>query len=163
MSLVAFKNELVEKYGITGASAVLVIRAIEKEKVREVDLTTITEMWNNTYRELSFRNSAPNNGCVFRSFAGLIFRGQIKFRREISIKDVYTFGKNYNYVKTAINILKSDYDHKWPQTLKVAELWKQVFMQLKKREIAHNSQLHVLKALVENGMIELVGDYQIHS
>jgi hypothetical protein len=115
MSLVAFKNELVEKYGITGASAVLVIRAIEKEKVREVDLTMITEMWNNAYRELSFRNSVPNNGCVFRAFAGLIFSGQIKFRHEISIKDVYTFGKNYNYVKTAINILKSDYDSKWPQ------------------------------------------------
>jgi|Laugresp1bdmlbsn_1035097.scaffolds.fasta_scaffold00057_17 hypothetical protein len=135
------------------ASAVLVIRAIEKEKVHEVDLTMITEMWNNTYRELSFRNSAPNNGCVFRSFTGLIFRGQIKFRHEISIKDGYTFGKNYNYVKTAITILKSNYDSKWPKTLKVPELWKQVFKQLKKPEMAHNSQLHVLKAVVENGKI----------
>jgi hypothetical protein len=150
-------NELVERYGFYGASAVLVIQKIEIEKILELDLSTITELWNKTYRELTFHHSAPKNGCAFQSFVGLIFRGHVKFSQEITIKESYSYSKNYDYVKTAISILKSDYDNRWPQDLLVSELWKQVFVKLNRREIAHNLQLHVLKALVENGMIGRVG------
>jgi hypothetical protein len=147
------KYELQKEYGLPGATAVLVIKKIENDKLEIVNLPMITELWNKTYRELSFQNSTPNNGSVLKAFAGLIFRGHVKFSQEISIKESYTLGKNYNYVKTAISILKSDYDNTWPSDLKVPELWSKVFMKLNMREIAHNSQLHVLKALVENGMI----------
>jgi hypothetical protein len=157
MSLEESKNELVEKYGLYGASAVLVVQKIENDRILELDLSTITELWNKTYRELTSRNSMPKNGCVFQSFVSLILRGHVKFNRDISIKETCTFGKNYDYVKATINILKSDYGSRWPNTLKAPELWKEVFLKLKRREIAHNLQLHVLKALVENGMIGGLG------
>jgi hypothetical protein len=153
MDLEKSKYELQKEYGLPGATAVLVIHTIENEKINGVDLLLITELWNKIYKELSFKNSTPNNGSVLKAFAGLIFQGNVKFRHEISIKEWYTLGKNYKYVKTAISILKSDYDNTWPNELKIPELWSQVFIKLNKREIAHNSQLHVLKALVESGRI----------
>jgi hypothetical protein len=157
MKLEKSKYELQKEYGLPGATAVLVIQTIEREKLREVDLPVITELWNRIYRELSFKYSTPKNGCVFQSYAGLIFCGHVKMDDTISIKKGYAFGRNYEYVKTAIGILKSDYDSKWPLDLKVNNLWNQVFDKLKKRRIAHNSQLHVLKALIENGRLETFG------
>ena len=147
------KPELVRDYGLPGATAVLVIRTIEEEKLSDIDKSTIAQYWILKYQELSSKNTEPELKCDFQSFAGLIFRGQIKFRHEISIKDVYTFGKNYNYVKTAINILKRDYDSTWPDYLTVPELWELVFKELNRDSINYSSQLHVLKALVENGMV----------
>lgn len=157
MNLEKSKYELQKEYGIPGATAVLVIRTIEKEKLSEVDLPVINDLWNKIYRDMSFRNLAPRNGCVFQSYAGLIFYGHVRMGEMISLKKGYSFGRNYEYVKTAIGILKSDYDNKWPKTLKPGDLWIQVLDKLKKRRIAHNSQLHVLKALIENGRIEAVG------
>ena len=154
MSLGESKNELVEKYGLYGASAVIVIQRIENDRIRELDLATITELWNNTFRELSSRNSMPKNGCVFQCFAGLVFRGHVKFSDQITIKEELPFSKNYEYVKAAISILESDYNNKWPSDRNEHKLWSQVFVKLKRREIAYNLQLHVLKALVENEMIE---------
>jgi predicted transcriptional regulator len=148
------KFELRKEYGLPGATAVLVIQMIEKNQVEEVDLPMIIELWKKIYRELSIKNTTPKNGCVFQSYAGLIFCGHVKIDEMISIKKGYSFGRNYEYVKTAIGILKSDYDNKWPQTLKATDLWNQVFDILKKRRIAHNSQLHILKALIENDLIE---------
>jgi hypothetical protein len=140
------KNELVEIHGLPGATAVLVIQMIENEKLSKVDPLMITEMWNKTYKELSVKNSKPRNACVFHSYLGLIFRGHVKIGDMISINKRYSFGINYQYVKTAIDILKTDYDHMWPSNLKPKQLWKEVFQKLKMKEIAYNSQLHVLKA-----------------
>jgi hypothetical protein len=153
MNLVKTKFELQKEFGLPRATSVLVIQTIENEKVKKVDLLTVTKMWNEIYRELSFNNSTPMKGSVFQSYAGLVFYGQVKMCCEISIETGYSFGRNYEYIKTAIGILKSNYDHRWPSELKASELWDKVFDKLKRKRIAHNSQLNVLKALIKNDLI----------
>jgi hypothetical protein len=148
------KYELQKEYGLPGATAVLVIQSIEKNQVVEVDLPMITELWKKIYRELSIKNTTPKNRCVFQSYAGLIFCGHVKMDDMISIKKGYSFGRNYKYVQTAIGILKSDYNNKWPKSLKPKHLWKEVFEKLNRNQITYNSQVHILKALIENGRIE---------
>lgn len=151
------KPKLVRDYGLPGATAVLVIRTIEEEKLSDIDKSTIAQYWILKYQELSSKNTEPELKCDFKSFVELILHGHIKFNHEISFKEADNYGKNYNYVRIAINILKRDYGHKWPKTLRVPELWKKVFIELNRDSISYSSQLHVLKALVENGMVDLVG------
>lgn len=153
MSIEECPNELLKKYGLPGATAVLVIQSIQNEKLSELDLVTITELWDKKYKELSKKKSSLKAGCVILAFAGLIFHGHVKFRDKITIKGEFPFSKNYDYVKTAISILESDYDNEWPSTLKIRELWTQVFATLNRRQSANNSQLHMLKALIDSGLI----------
>lgn len=154
MSLGALKDELVEKYGITGASAVLVIRAIEEEKLSEIEKSKIAILWRSKYMELSSNNTDPDLTCKFQSLAGLVFNGHIKFKHKISFNEADNYSQNYKYLNTAINIIKGEYGCRWPNDLKDTELWKKVFIELKRDPISYNSQSHVLKALVENDMIE---------
>jgi hypothetical protein len=150
------KNELVEIHGLPGAIAVLVIKTIENEKLNEVDLTKIKELWILKYQELTSSNNILHLKCDFHAFKDLIFQGDINMGKMILNKKTYCVGDNYLYVKTAIGILKADYNHMWPSNLKPKQLWKEVFQKLKMKEVAYNSQLHVLKALIENGRIETV-------
>jgi hypothetical protein len=147
-------HELVRNYGMPGATAVAVIRTIEEERLSEIDKSKIAILWRSKYIELSSNNTDPGLTCKFQSLAGIILNGHIKFKHEVSIIEADNYGKNYNYVKIAINILKRDYGSRWPDKLKETELWGKVFTELKRDPISYNSQLHVLKALVENGMIE---------
>jgi hypothetical protein len=156
MNLERSNNVLVKKHGLTGAISIEVIRIIELERLSEVDLFIIKGLWKKVHKKLSIKKSHTHFDCAFQAFAGLFFFRHIKLREGISIKKSYPFGRSYKYVLTAICILKADYDNIWPQSLKATDLWNQVFDKLNKRRIAYNSQLHVLKALIENDLIELI-------
>lgn len=149
-----FNLMLVNLYGLPAATALRVVQRIENGEQTEIDLQTIETMWNDCYIALSPSGKPHKNACVFQTFIGLLFHNHIIFSDRIKIKNELIRGKNYDYVKTAIDVLEKNFDETWPPHLSIQILWNIILYKHRILRKSYNYQLHILKVLIEHDLIK---------
>lgn len=115
------------------------LESMEKEKQEEINLG---DLWKEKCKENEFKEASIKKGCPRLAFIGLCENNLIK---DIEVKNSYKESLNRNYAVEAVKVLKND---KRNYTSK--ELWEEIGNKDKK----HNSQMDVVLALWEKGMIE---------
>ena len=115
------------------------LQSMEKEEQKKIDLG---DLWKEKCKENEFKEASIKKGCPRLAFIGLCEKNLIK---DIEIKNSNKESLNKNYAIEAVKVLKND---KRNYTSK--ELWKKIGNKDKK----HNSQMNIVLALWEKGMIE---------
>ncbi|MGL5149099.1 MAG: DUF6979 family protein [Clostridium sp.] len=115
------------------------LQNMKKEEQKKIDLGNL---WKEKYKENEFKESSIKKVCSRLAFIGLCENNLIK---GIEIKNSDKESLNKNCAVKAVKILKNDNRH---YTSK--ELWEEIGNKDKK----HNSQMNIVLALWEKGMIE---------
>lgn len=115
------------------------LQSMEKEEQKKIDLG---DLWKEKCKENEFKEASIKKGCPRLAFIGLCEKNLIK---DIEIKNSNKESLNKNYAIEAVKVLKND---KRNYTSK--ELWEKIGNKDKK----HNSQMNIVLALWEKGMIE---------
>ncbi len=151
-----YNLELLNQYGLPAATAYRVIQQMENSTQTEFDLKIIEALWNKNYRQLSPKGKQSQNACFFQTFVGLVFNGHIKFSDKIKLREEKINGKNYQYVKTGIEVLENNFDNCWHPFISIPTLWKIILHKHGIKRKAYNYQLHILKVLIEHDLIKLI-------
>lgn len=115
------------------------LQNMEKEKQEEINLG---DLWKEKCEKNEFKEASIKKGCPRLAFIGLCENNLVK---DIEVKNSNKESLNKNYAVEAVKVLKND---KRNYTSK--ELWEEIGNKDKK----HNSQMNVVLALWEKGMIE---------
>lgn len=115
------------------------LKNMKKEEQKKIDLG---DLWKEKCKENEFKEASIKKGCPRLAFIGLCENNLIK---DIEVKNSNKESLNKNYVVEAVKVLKND---KRNYTSK--ELWEEIGNKDKK----HNSQMNIVLALWEKGMIE---------
>lgn len=115
------------------------LQSMEKEEQKKIDLG---DLWKEKCKENEFKEASIKKGCPRLAFIGLCEKNLIK---DIEIKNSDKESLNKNYAVEAVKVLKNN---KKNYTSK--ELWEEIGNKDKK----HNSQMDIVLALWEKGMIE---------
>jgi hypothetical protein len=147
---------LLNKYGLPAATAYRVIQEMENSNQSEFDMFMIESIWIKNYCQLSPKGKHPQNSCFFQTFIGLVFNGHIKFSDKIKLREEKINGKNYQYVKTGIEVLENNFNCYWHPFINIPTLWKIILYKHGIKRKAYNYQLHILKVLIDHDMIYLI-------
>jgi hypothetical protein len=147
---------LINQYGLPAATAYRVIQEMENSNHSEFDMLIIKSLWNKNYSQLSPKGKQPQNACFFQTFIGLVFNGHINFSDKIKLREEKINGKNYQYVKTGIEVLENNFNCCWYPFIGVPTLWKIILYKHGIKRKAYNYQLHILKVLIEHDKIQLI-------
>lgn len=115
------------------------LQSMKKEEQKKIDLG---DLWKEKCKKNEFREATIKKGCPRLAFIGLCENNLIK---GIEIKNSDKESLNKNYAVEAVKVLKNN---KKNYTSK--ELWEEIGNKDKK----HNSQMNIVLALWEKGMIE---------
>lgn len=115
------------------------LKNMKKEEQKKIDLG---DLWKEKCKENEFKEASIKKGCPRLAFIGLCENNLIK---DIEVKNSNKDSLNKNYAVEAVKVLKND---KRNYTSK--ELWEEIGNKDKK----HNSQMNIVLALWEKGMIE---------
>ncbi len=122
----------INKYGLTA------LKSLRNYK----DSYSLIEIWFQSAKEIIKTKSAQEKGCPKNTFFGLCEEGLVK---GIPKGDYTKSVKNKEYALKAIEILRKNTE----TTFSPIELWRKLELGDKK----HNSQMDVVLALWENGLI----------
>lgn len=127
------------KYAKVAIEVAEELQSMKKEEQKKIDLG---DLWKEKCKENEFKEASIKKGCPRLAFIGLCENNLIK---GIEIKNSDKESLNKNYAVEAVRVLKND---KRNYTSK--ELWEEIGNKDKK----HNSQMNIVLALWEKGMIE---------
>lgn len=127
------------KYAKVAIEVAEELQSMKKEEQKKIDLG---DLWKEKCKENEFKEASIKKGCPRLAFIGLCENNLIK---GIEIKNSDKESLNKNYAVEAVKVLKND---KKNYTFK--ELWEEIGNKDKK----HNSQMNIVLALWEKGMIE---------
>lgn len=132
------KTSIYNKYGLAAKEAVL-------------QGGNPVESWEMVVNDIFYTESSRTKGCPKNAFLGLCEAGLVKGVKPGSYFKSNKPNLNKQYAITAVKLLIVD-----PKISK-KELWEKVKGELNLGEKRHNSQMDVVLALWENGVIELDG------
>lgn len=127
------------KYAKVAIEVAEELQSMKKEEQKKINLG---DLWKEKCKENEFKEASIKKGCPRLAFIGLCENNLIK---DIEIKNSNKESLNKNYAVEAVKVLKNnkrDYTSK--------ELWEEIGNKDKK----HNSQMNIVLALWEKGMIE---------
>lgn len=127
------------KYAKVAIEVAEELQSMEKEEQKKIDLG---DLWKEKCKKNEFKEASIKKGCPRLAFIGLCENNLIK---DIEVKNSNKESLNKNYAIEAVKVLKND---KRNYTSK--ELWEKIGNKDKK----HNSQMNIVLALWEKGMIE---------
>lgn len=127
------------KYAKVAIEVAEELQSMKKEEQKKIDLG---DLWKEKCKENEFKEASIKKGCPRLAFIGLCENNLIK---DIEVKNSNKESLNKNYVVEAVKVLKND---KRNYTSK--KLWEEIGNKDKK----HNSQMDIVLALWEKGMIE---------
>lgn len=127
------------KYAKVAIEVAEELQSMKKEEQKKINLG---DLWKEKCKENEFKEASIKKGCPRLAFIGLCENNLIK---GIEIKNSNKESLNKNYAIEAVKVLKND---KRNYTSK--ELWEEIGNKDKK----HNSQMNIVLALWEKGMIE---------
>ncbi|MGL4874466.1 MAG: DUF6979 family protein [Cetobacterium sp.] len=116
------------------------LQGMEKEKQKEINLGNL---WKEKCKENEFKEASIKKGCPRLAFVGLCENNLIK---DIEVKNSDKESLNKNYAVEAVKVLKNNNNRHYTSK----ELWEEIGNKDKK----HNSQMNIVLALWEKGMIE---------
>lgn len=115
------------------------LQSMKKEEQKKIDLG---DLWKEKCKENEFKEASIKKVCPRLAFIGLCENNLIK---GIEIKNSNKESLNKNYVIEAVKVLKND-----ERNYTSKELWEEIGNKDKK----HNSQMNIVLALWEKGMVE---------
>lgn len=127
------------KYAKVAIEVAEELKNMKKEEQKKIDLG---DLWKEKCKENEFKQASIKKGCPRLTFIGLCENNLIK---GIEIKNSDKESLNKNYAVEAVKVLKNNKKNYTPK-----ELWKEIGNKDKK----HNSQMDIILALWEKGMIE---------
>ena len=127
------------KYAKVAIEVAKELKNMKKEEQKKIDLG---DLWKEKCEKNEFKEASIKKVCPRLAFIGLCENNLIK---GIEIKNSDKESLNKNYAVEAVRVLKND---KRNYTSK--ELWEEIGNKDKK----HNSQMNIVLALWEKGMIE---------
>lgn len=127
------------KYAKVAIEVAEELQSMEKEEQKKIDLG---DLWKEKCKKNEFKEASIKKGCPRLAFIGLCENNLIK---DIEVKNSNKESLNKNYAIEATKVLKNN---KRNYTSK--ELWEEIGNKDKK----HNSQMNIVLALWEKGMIE---------
>lgn len=127
------------KYAKVAIEVAEELQSMKKEEQKKINLG---DLWKEKCKENEFKEASIKKGCPRLAFIGLCENNLIK---DIEVKNSNKDSLNKNYAVEAVRVLKND---KRNYTSK--ELWEEIGNKDKK----HNSQMNIVLALWEKGMIE---------
>lgn len=127
------------KYAKVAIEVAEELQSMKKEEQKKIDLG---DLWKEKCKENEFKEASIKKGCPRLAFIGLCENNLIK---GIEIKNSDKESLNKNYAVEAVKVLKNNKKNYTPK-----ELWKEIGNKDKK----HNSQMDIILALWEKGMIE---------
>lgn len=127
------------KYAKVAIEVAEELQSMKKEEQKKIDLG---DLWKEKCKENEFKEASIKKGCPRLAFIGLCENNLIK---GIEIKNSDKESLNKNYAVEAVKVLKND-----KRNYTGKELWEEIGNKDKK----HNSQMNIVLALWEKGMIE---------
>lgn len=115
------------------------LQSMKKEEQKKIDLG---DLWKEKCKENEFKEASIKKVCPRLAFIGLCENNLIK---GIEIKNSNKESLNKNYAIEAVKVLKND-----ERNYTSKELWEEIGNKDKK----HNSQMNIVLALWEKGMVE---------
>lgn len=114
------------------------LQSMKKEEQKKIDLG---DLWKEKCKENGFKEASVKKGCPRLAFIGLCENNLIK---GVEVKNSYKETLNKDYAVKAVEILKEK-----DKQYTARELWEAIG----NTEKRHNSQINIVLALWEKGMI----------
>lgn len=127
------------KYAKVAIEVAEELKNMKKEEQKKIDLG---DLWKEKCKENEFKEASIKKGCPRLAFIGLCENNLIK---DIEVKNSNEESLNKNYAIEAAKVLKNN-----KRNYTGKELWEEIGNKDKK----HNSQMNIVLALWEKGMIE---------